>query len=238
MIAFRGSVDIANWILNLKTARTSYPLCEDCSVHIGFNQGFNSVKDQVNAHVNALLALYRENSFVLTGHSLGGALSVMAAAYLQSVHKTVNFLYTMGQPRVGNDKFAAFMTTFVPNTYRIVNYADQVPHIPQSVLGFKHSGLEIWYQRGMASYRICPSESKECSNQLNILQLTQADHKMDLYLKLKAEDDLPLTVHSIRNRATEILYSLLPNWFARVASGAEQADNLRHQPDSSVIAQQ
>ena len=49
-------------------------------------------------------------------------------------------LYTQGQPRVGNDKFAEFMTKFIPNTYRIVHYADQVPHVPQSILGFKHSG--------------------------------------------------------------------------------------------------
>ena len=201
VIAFRGSVDIANWILNLKTVRTSYDLCDGCSVHIGFNQGFNSVKDQVNSHINTLFALYRENSFALTGHSLGGALSVMAAAYLQSLYNTVDYLYTMGQPRVGNDKFAAFMTKFIPNTYRIVNYADQVPHVPQSALGFKHEGLEIWYQRGMKDYRICPtSESKDCSNQLNIFQVTQADHKMYLYLELKVDDDLAITSHNIKNR--------------------------------------
>ncbi|MCB0369931.1 MAG: hypothetical protein KDD45_10975 [Bdellovibrionales bacterium] len=46
VVAFRGSVDTANWILNLKTTRTSYPLCSGCSVHVGFNQGFNSVKAQ------------------------------------------------------------------------------------------------------------------------------------------------------------------------------------------------
>jgi hypothetical protein len=47
LVAFRGSVDTANWILNLKTTRTSYPLCDGCSVHVGFNQGFNGVKSQV-----------------------------------------------------------------------------------------------------------------------------------------------------------------------------------------------
>jgi len=184
-VAFRGSVDISNWILNLKTVRTDYPLCSGCSVHIGFNQGFNSVKSQVEANLNSLLALYRSAKIVVTGHSLGGALGVMAAAHIQNVYKNVDQLYTMGQPRVGNDKFAQFMTTFIPNTFRVVNYADEVPHIPQSILGFKHSGFEIWYQRGMQQYNICPSESKDCSNQLNIFQVTQSDHKMTLYLQLK-----------------------------------------------------
>lgn len=47
VVAFRGSVDLANWVLNLKTTRTDYPLCSGCSVHVGFNQGFNSVKADV-----------------------------------------------------------------------------------------------------------------------------------------------------------------------------------------------
>jgi predicted lipase len=106
VVTFRGSVDLSNWILNLKTARTSYPLCTGCSVHIGFNQGFNSVKSQVESNLNSLLALYRTAKVVITGHSLGGALGVMAAAHIQNVYKNVDQLYTMGQPRVGNDKFA------------------------------------------------------------------------------------------------------------------------------------
>jgi predicted lipase len=90
VIAFRGSVDISNWILNLKTARTSYPLCSGCSVHIGFNQGFESVKSQVEANLNSLQALYRNAKIAITGHSLGGALAVMAAAHIQNVYKNVD----------------------------------------------------------------------------------------------------------------------------------------------------
>jgi predicted lipase len=105
VIAFRGSVDTANWILNLKTTRTDYPLCTGCSVHVGFNQGFNSVKTQVNFILDDLVAMYRGAKVLLTGHSLGGALAVMAAAHIQSVYGNVAALYTMGQPRVGNDVF-------------------------------------------------------------------------------------------------------------------------------------
>ena len=42
----------------------------------------------------------------------------------------------------------------------------------------------------MQAYTICPSESKDCSNQFNVFQVTQADHKMILYLELKVEDGL------------------------------------------------
>jgi hypothetical protein len=42
----------------------------------------------------------------------------------------------------------------------------------------------------MQIYTICPSESKDCSNQFNVFQVTQADHKMILYLELKVDDNL------------------------------------------------
>lgn len=48
----------------------------------------------------------------------------------------------------------------------------------------------MWYQRGMQQYTQCPSESKDCSNQFNVFQVTQADHKMILYLELKVEGNL------------------------------------------------
>lgn len=87
------------------------------------------------------MKLYPYAKIVLTGHSLGGALALLAAAYIHSIYVNVDQLYTMGQPRVGNNNFAQFMTNLIPNTFRIVNYADVVPRIPQSILGFKHSGF-------------------------------------------------------------------------------------------------
>jgi pimeloyl-ACP methyl ester carboxylesterase len=136
----------------------------------------------VESAINVLRGKHPLATVMVTGHSLGGALGVMAAAHIQNKYRLVEMLYTVGQPRVGNDKFAQFMGTFVPETYRIVDYADQIVHIPQSILGFKHFGWEAWYQRGMQEYKICPSESKDCSNQLGLLKMNQADHKIVLYL--------------------------------------------------------
>jgi hypothetical protein len=42
----------------------------------------------------------------------------------------------------------------------------------------------------MQNYTQCPSESKDCSNKLNLFQVTQADHKIILYLELKVEDNI------------------------------------------------
>lgn len=39
-------------------------------------------------------------------------------------------LYTFGQPRVGNHKFAIEHDRLVPMSYRVVNRNDVVPHLP------------------------------------------------------------------------------------------------------------
>jgi len=94
----------------------------------------------VEAAINVLRGKYPQATVMVTGHSLGGALAVMSAAHIQDKYSLVEMLYTLGQPRVGNDKFAQFMGTFVPETYRIVDYADEIAHVPQSILGLKHFG--------------------------------------------------------------------------------------------------
>jgi len=42
----------------------------------------------------------------------------------------------------------------------------------------------------MQEYRVCPSESKDCSNQLSLIKMSQADHKIALYLQLKVDESI------------------------------------------------
>ena len=38
--------------------------------------------------------------------------------------------YDYGAPRVGNDAYAAFSSTLMPDQYRLTHYQDIVPHEP------------------------------------------------------------------------------------------------------------
>ncbi len=138
IVSFRGSSNIQNWLLNLGTTRTSYPACTGCSVHSGFLSGYNSISATVKTNVNGLLAKYRNARLMVTGHSLGGALAILAAADLKNLHN-VDQVYTFGQPRIGNTAFAQWYPGHIPNTFRVIDYADIVPHVPPSSFGFQHS---------------------------------------------------------------------------------------------------
>lgn len=139
IVAFRGSNNIQNWILNIDTGRSTYSLCSGCSVHSGFYSGYNFVAPAMKNAVQNLKAKYRGSKLYVTGHSLGGALAILATADLHNVFGAVDLTYTFGQPRVGNQAFADWFEARFPNVYRLVDYADIVPHVPPSNFGFVHS---------------------------------------------------------------------------------------------------
>ena len=51
-------------------------------------------------------------------------------------------MYTFGQPRVGNEAFAAAFAAAV-SEFRLVHYADIVPHFPPQFLGYSHPPTEV-----------------------------------------------------------------------------------------------
>ena len=96
VLAFRGSSNIQNWIINLSTNMVAYPNCNGCKVHNGFYAGWNLAKSLVNGQIQSLRALYRNTPIYITGHSLGGALASLAAVDVKSLFGNVAALYTYG----------------------------------------------------------------------------------------------------------------------------------------------
>lgn len=102
-------------------------------VHGGFLKAFREISgrlDEANAGRRPGQALW------LTGHSLGGALAVLAAAHLEPA--AVSGLYTFGCPRVGD---AAFCRALPGRSHhRFVHRGDIVPGLPPEFLGYAHAG--------------------------------------------------------------------------------------------------
>lgn len=135
IVAFRGTngIDWTNWFTNLAIVRVSYPFAKDASVHSGFYNAWIDIQVKIRNNVKILSATYPTATIVFTGHSLGGSLAALAAADIKTWLNPPNpiAIYTFGQPRVGNQKFADFVMKLFPNNYfRVTNKRDLVPRNP------------------------------------------------------------------------------------------------------------
>ena len=134
VLAFRGTEKkVSDWLTD---ARCVPAVQGEARVHTGFLEAFTATRDDTGRTVKEVVedVLARPDArddagrplpLFITGHSLGGALALLAT---RLVAPDVNgACYTFGAPRVGNYEYFRFVRTPV---YRVVNSADVVPRVP------------------------------------------------------------------------------------------------------------
>jgi len=136
ILAFRGTQH-DDW--NDVKADLKFPLAPftgGTRAHTGFREAL----DQVWAGVVSCLAELEAKGVPVwfTGHSLGAALAVCAAA-----RRTPAALYTFGAPRVGDEAFTRLLAGTAHQ--RLVNCCDMVTTLPPDWLGFRHAGEERYF---------------------------------------------------------------------------------------------
>ena len=78
-----------------------------------------------------------------------------------------------------------FVEKSAPERYRVIHYADIVPHIPpQLPISYAHFSNEIWYDKAMKTFKKCGAEEYRCSKSLLPTQWSTKDHEINNYLQL------------------------------------------------------
>jgi len=135
-IIFPGTASAHDIFTDLRAAKTTF---QPGRVHAGFFGAYRSILDSIVASVGP------EQKVIISGHSLGGAIAMLTAFALQS---QIAFVYTFGQPRVGNGSFArAYNALLGESTFRLVNDRDPVPRIPWMFGTYRHAGREVFLAR-------------------------------------------------------------------------------------------
>ena len=137
IIVFRGTQEPDEWIANINAQQNNYQSNHPQSGKI--HQGFYSLyANNLEQPIRQAIARLDPNiPCYVTGHSLGGAMAVLAALDLalnfEQFRKQIR-MYSYASPRVGDPTFATFYSNLVPNSYRIVNQADSTWLLPPTQL--------------------------------------------------------------------------------------------------------
>lgn len=133
LLVFRGTSNLGQWVRDARLLPVSHPWGR---VHKGFLDGVAQVEEDLGGFYKAAS---QTKHVWITGHSLGGALAVLAAARLvmQGIAPSV---YTYGQPRIGLAGFRDRFDSELPrHLWRLINQSDIVARLPAGLL-YRHCG--------------------------------------------------------------------------------------------------
>ncbi len=134
VLAFRGTEKkVSDWLTDAQCVPT---VEGKAKVHTGFLEAFTKKKDAAGRTVRQVVEDILDGQdakdqdgnrlpLFITGHSLGGALALLATRLVAP--NMDGACYTFGAPRIGNYEYFRFIKTPV---YRIVNSSDIVPRVP------------------------------------------------------------------------------------------------------------
>lgn len=187
-VIFRGThvSSLQNWVDDLNFAHTSpFSDIPGAFVHSGFYQSWLSVKSQVLTGLKLLESKITPTEYYFSGHSLGAAVSVIAAVDIGPSFNLPITCYNYGDPRVGNNVFASYFNAHIGTTYRMVNQHDIVPHLPTKELGFWHISTEVWWNSS-TTYKVCDEtgEDPTCSDSI-LVSLNIEEHLSYLGIPLR-----------------------------------------------------
>jgi pimeloyl-ACP methyl ester carboxylesterase len=147
-------------------------LCVGCEVHLGFWLSWFEARTEILDSFTALVQANPGYQLVVTGHSLGGAIALLAAAELRNQGLNVALVspstqtrnlpqpnsltykvqYTYGQPRVGNPAFSSWVDSKPgAGDFRITHTDDTVPRLGPLALGYDHISPEYHIETDSAT---------------------------------------------------------------------------------------
>ncbi|ROW11000.1 hypothetical protein VMCG_01053 [Cytospora schulzeri] len=199
IVAFRGTYSLTNTIVDLSTVPQEYVpypdpddgagggngtgrqqdhhhhRCTNCTVHMGFLASWTQARKLVLPVLEDARAQHPGYPIHLLGHSLGGAVALLAALELKVARGWDDVVVTtFGEPQAGNEGFVQYVDRvfglddddgYDPDlerrVYRRVTHVDDpVPLLPLGEWGFRPHAGEVFISRadlspGVKDLRLC-----------------------------------------------------------------------------------
>ncbi|TFK92476.1 lipase [Polyporus arcularius HHB13444] len=151
--------------------------------HKGFAEAHSKSASDILEAVQQAITTYGTHNVVLTGHSLGAAISLLHTVYLPLHISNLKITFVgYGLPRVGNQAFADCVDAHdaIASVTHINNKEDPIPILPGRFLGFHHPAGEIHIQDSGA-WLACPGQDNTDSQCIvgdvaNVFDGDESDH--------------------------------------------------------------
>lgn len=176
-ISIRGTAAKPNVWEDLETALIPDSIL-GIPVHRGFQRDAAAIYDDVTPY------LRKDWPLRITGHSLGGAVAAVLAAYFERQGYTVERVVTFGQPRVTTKLPPEYE---LPVTTRVVNDLDVVPMVPPYTAAkqYQHFAPEVILREGPKYVYLNAHDADRLSIGdfwRNLTDFSAKDHHVDGYL--------------------------------------------------------
>jgi triacylglycerol lipase len=137
LVVFPGTdpLRLAHWLIDLDTRVRD-------DLHAGFQRAVEVVWPPLARAIEKETGRDPGLRLVFAGHSLGGALAILAANLTQKEGRDASAVYAFGVPRAGDAKFAeGYNGRLGHRTYRFVLGKDIIPTVPGALFDYRHVGL-------------------------------------------------------------------------------------------------
>lgn len=135
-VVLRGTASMTDGFINSRFYR-SKDFSAMGKVHAGFVARFRKIQKQIENIIDSNALQF--DRIVFAGHSLGGAVAMLAALNYSVDHAKVPIdVVTLGSPRVGDETFGKYFNFYIKSHTRVFVSDDPVVTLPPRFMGYEH----------------------------------------------------------------------------------------------------
>lgn len=186
-VVIRGTSGDNEWISNFNINNSG----NSPTIHEGFSKAETALLTDLNSYMKSLNLAKSSTKFLITGHSRGGAVANLLAAYLSKTAKLANpsdiYGYTFAAPNVAKVENNTYL-----NIFNAVNPADIVTEIPLADWGYSKYGVTYLLPDEQQLNAEDLAAAKKALSQLTTMAPTVKDfYKNKLSLVLLKDNFIP-----------------------------------------------